>query len=152
MSRREADRARVLREVVQPQRLRLADQHPEDAAPARQVADLRAQVVVDAVGDELLQLDPVRVDHAERRVASAGQLGRRLHEPVEQRVERQLRGDGESRREQRTQPPFGDRERVHEAKPTPRAAAAGKPQPRSERPPMPPARRATRLGEKGGAR
>ena len=148
MSRREADRARILREVVQPQRPRLADQHPEDAAPARQVADLRAQVVVDAVGDELLQLDPVRVDHAERGIASAGQLGRGLHEPVEQRVERQLRGDGESRREQRTQPPFGDRERVHEAKPTPQAAPAGKPQPRSERPPMPPARRATRLGEK----
>ena len=33
---READRARVLGDLVQPQRLRVPDQHAEDAAPARQ--------------------------------------------------------------------------------------------------------------------
>ena len=36
MSGREADRTRILGQVVQPQRLRLADQHAEDAATARQ--------------------------------------------------------------------------------------------------------------------
>ena len=34
---------------------------------------------------------PARVDHAERGVARAGQLGGGLDEPLEQRVERQLR-------------------------------------------------------------
>ena len=82
MSGREADRTRILREIVQPQRLRLADQHAEDAPSARQRADLRAQVVVDPVGDELLELRAARVDHPERRVASTCQLGRRLHEPA----------------------------------------------------------------------
>ena len=37
----EPDRARVVGDVVQPQRLRVPDQHAEDAAPARQVADRR---------------------------------------------------------------------------------------------------------------
>ena len=82
MPGREADRSRVLREIVQPQRLRVADQHPEDAATPRQRADLGAQAVLDPVGDELLELRAARVDHPERRVAGTCQLGRRLHEPA----------------------------------------------------------------------
>src|SRR5581483_1557049 len=54
MARREADGARVLREVLEPQRLVLADQHAEDASPSRRVADRRARRLVDADGDELL--------------------------------------------------------------------------------------------------
>ena len=49
MVRREADRARVVAEVVQAQRVRVADQHAEDAAAAGQVADRRVRLVVDAV-------------------------------------------------------------------------------------------------------
>ena len=45
---READRARVVGDVVQAERARLADQHAEDAAPARQVADRRVRLLVDA--------------------------------------------------------------------------------------------------------
>jgi hypothetical protein len=82
MPGREPDRTRILGQVVQPQWFRLADQHPEDAATARQRANLRAQVVVDPVGDELLELRSARVDHAECRVASARQLSCRFHEPA----------------------------------------------------------------------
>ena len=45
---READRARVVGEVVQPQRARLADEDAEDPAAARQVADRRVRLGVDA--------------------------------------------------------------------------------------------------------
>ena len=113
MRRRKTDRARILGEVVQPQRLRVTDQHAEDAAAARQGADLGACVGVDAVRDELLEFRPARVDHPERRVAGARQLGRRLHEPVQQRIQRQLRTDDKAGGEQCAQPSLGHGERVH---------------------------------------
>ena len=40
---------------------------------------------------------PGLVDHAERRVARAGQLGRRLDDPLQQRVERELRAERDPR-------------------------------------------------------
>ena len=55
MARREADRARIVRDVVQPQRRRVADEDAEDAAPARQVADLAPRRLVDAGRDESLE-------------------------------------------------------------------------------------------------
>ena len=78
-----------------------------------------------------------RVDHAERRVARARQLGRRLDEPVQQCVERQLGADGEARFEQCAQPSFADGQRVHGAS-LRRRRDTGKPQPSSAPPPMPP--------------
>ena len=90
MARREPDRAWILAEVAQPQRLAVADQHAEDAAAARQVADRRLRLVVDADGDELLEPGPEPVDHAERAVARAGQLDRRLDQALQQRLEREL--------------------------------------------------------------
>ena len=72
---------------------RLADQHAEDAAAAREVADRGLRLGVDAGGQEALELRAARVDHAERRVARAGQLGGGLDDPLEQRVERELRGE-----------------------------------------------------------
>ena len=152
MPRWEPDRPRILGEVVQPQRRRVADQHPENPAAARHRADLGAGVGVDAVREELLQLRAARVDHAERRVARARQLGRRLHEPVQQGLERQLGADGEPGLEQRAQPSFADGQRVHGASLTLGEAGTEKPQPRSATPPMSPARGHTRLGGKGGAR
>ena len=83
MIRREADRARIVGEVVQAERLRFAEQHAEDAAALRQLADRRLHVRVDPVGDEALEPRPGWVDHAERRVARPGQLRRRLQQPLE---------------------------------------------------------------------
>ena len=83
MCGRKADRAQVVGEVVQPQRLRLLDQHSENSASPRQRADRLAHVAVDPVRHELLELGAARVDHAERGIASAGQLGRRLDEPLQ---------------------------------------------------------------------
>ena len=74
----------VLGDVVQAERPRVADEDAQDAAPARQVADRRMGLGVDAVRDEALELSAGRVDDAERRVAGAGQLGGRLEEPLEQ--------------------------------------------------------------------
>ncbi len=61
-------------DVCEAQRARLLDQQAEDASPARQVADRAPRLLVDAVGDEALQLVAVFVEHAERRVAGAGQV------------------------------------------------------------------------------
>jgi len=65
-------------DVGQPQRLRLADQLAEDAAPARQVADVPPALLVDADVDETFELAAFGVEHAERRVPRPGQLPRRL--------------------------------------------------------------------------
>ncbi len=71
---READRARIVREVVQSQRPGFADQDAEDAAPARKVTDRRVRLRVDPGGQEALERLPGPVDHPERRVPGAGQL------------------------------------------------------------------------------
>ena len=54
--RREADRARILVEVVEAQRLRLADEDAEDAAPAGRSPIAVARLLVDARRDEALEL------------------------------------------------------------------------------------------------
>ena len=93
MVRREADRARVAGEVVEAQRPRVLDQDTQDPAAARKVADRRPGRVVEPVGHEPLELAAGAVDHAERRVARAGQLGGDPDERLQDGVERQLRGD-----------------------------------------------------------
>ena len=50
----------------------------------------------DPEGDEALQLVAAAVDHAERRVARAGQLGGDPDQGLQDGVERQLRGDRDS--------------------------------------------------------
>jgi hypothetical protein len=76
---RKTDRARVLAEIVEPQRYGLVDQNAEDAAAARRIADRCPSLVVDARGEEPLEPRSGGVDHPERRVACARQLGGRLH-------------------------------------------------------------------------
>jgi hypothetical protein len=88
--RRKSGGAGVAREVVQPQRLRVADQHAENAAPARQLTDRCVRLGIDPRRQEPLERLPCLVDHAERGVASAGELGRRLDDPLQQRLEREL--------------------------------------------------------------
>ena len=87
---RKPDRARVVGDVVEPQRLRVADQDAEDAAPMRQIADRGVGVRIDPGRQEALERLPSPVDHAESCVASVGDLRGSLDDPLQQRVERKL--------------------------------------------------------------
>ena len=90
MVRWEADRARVVGDVVQPQRLRVPNQDAEDAAPVRRVTDRGMRVGIDPGRQEPLQRLARSVDHAESCVAGVGDLGGRLDDPLQQRIERKL--------------------------------------------------------------
>ena len=93
MVRWKADRARVVGDLVQPQRLGVCDQGAEDPAPARQLADLLRLHPVDSRVDEALEALATLVDHAKGRVPGAGQGGCRLGQLQQQRIERQLRAE-----------------------------------------------------------
>ena len=84
------DRAGIVRNVVEAERLCLVNQHAEDAAPTWQVADGREGLRVEPRRHEALELGAVRIDDPERRILRARQLGRRLRKPLEKRVERKL--------------------------------------------------------------
>ena len=75
-----------MRDVGEPQRPRVLDQHAEHAVPARQVADLAVRVLVDPDGQEALELLAALVEDADRRVARAGQLTGDLEQPFEHRL------------------------------------------------------------------
>ena len=53
MVSRKADRRNVVRDVIEPDGLRVVDQHAENAQPLRQVADLGVHLFIDAFIDEL---------------------------------------------------------------------------------------------------
>jgi len=63
----------VFADVGQPDRFGVGDEQAQHAAAARQVADLRVDRGVHAVGDEVGQVGAVGADHPERAVAGAGQ-------------------------------------------------------------------------------
>ena len=84
---REAIRADVGADVRQAQGLGLADQLAEHAVAAGKVSDLAPRVLVDADGQEPLQLGPSRVEHAERCVTGAGQLARHRQHALKDRLE-----------------------------------------------------------------
>ena len=90
MVRGEADRARILCEIVETQGLRILDQRAEDPAAARRIADGSLRLLVDAGDDELLERLPAGIDDAQGRIAGSGQLGGRLGDSLEDGVERQL--------------------------------------------------------------
>ena len=97
MVRGEADRARILRKVVEAQRLRVLDQRAEDPAATRKVADRGLRLRIDARDDELLERLAAGVDDAQRRIAGSGQLGGRLDDSLEDGVERQLGRERDTR-------------------------------------------------------
>ena len=98
---READRSRIARQVVEAQRPRVGDQHTEDPPAPGKVADRDPGGLVEAMGDEALELAARAVDYPEGRVACVGQLGGDPDERLEDRVERELRGDRDSRLDER---------------------------------------------------
>ena len=64
--------------VRQSQRARIADQLAQDAVAPRQVADHASGVFVDAARQEAREQLTAVIEHAERRVARAGQLATRF--------------------------------------------------------------------------
>jgi hypothetical protein len=88
---READRPRVLGDVVEAERLRVTDEHSQEPAPPWELADRRVRLGIDARREEPLEALSGAVDHAERGIARGRQLCCGRHDPLEQRVERELR-------------------------------------------------------------
>jgi hypothetical protein len=95
------------------QRLGIVGEDAENAAPARSVADPPRRLVVDARGDEPLQLAALGVQHTQRGVARAGQLKRCLEHARQQCVDVELGDDESPDLDQRAQSfcfePLGDR-------------------------------------------
>jgi hypothetical protein len=90
MAGREAVGARVLGDVVEPDRLGLRDQQPEDAVSTGQVPDGLVHLWSGAAGEELRQLAAPVVKHADGGVAGAGQFARCRQDAVEQRIQVEL--------------------------------------------------------------
>jgi hypothetical protein len=80
----------MVADVVQAQRTRVVDEHAEQAATARQVADGAMGVLVDAAGEEACELTAALVEDPERDVARPGEVGGGLQEPVEHGLEVQF--------------------------------------------------------------
>jgi hypothetical protein len=79
---------------VQTQRPGVVDQHPEDAAADRDVADRRPLLGGHPGGDELA--DPaVAAEHSQGPVAGAGQLRGQFDDALQRDRERQLRTERE---------------------------------------------------------
>ena len=78
MGGRKAVGLRVRAHIAQAKRARIVDQHAEDSAPARQVADRAVGLLVDAACQEALELLAPLVEHADRRVPRSGELLRDL--------------------------------------------------------------------------
>ena len=113
-------------EIVEAQRRGVLDQHPEDAAAARELADRRPVRLPDPEGDEALQLVAAPVDHAERRVARPRQLGGDPDQRLQDGVERQLRGDRDSGLDEPPPPLIAVHTAIQPCWPRSRIAAAGR--------------------------
>jgi len=94
--RREPDRAGIFAEIVQPQRLRVADQDAENPPAAWEISDRRMRLGVDAGRQEALQTRPRLVDHPQRRIPRSGQLHGGLDELLQERVQRERRAEGDA--------------------------------------------------------
>ena len=113
MRGREADRPRILGQVMQAERLRIVDERSEDPAPVRKGADRCVSLRVDAVRQKPLELRTGLVDDAQRGVPCARQLRRDFDESLQNGVERELGGDCDARLEQRTEPALAGRSCIH---------------------------------------
>ena len=80
----------MVADVLEPQRARILDQQAEDAAAAGRIADRAVRLGVDPGGDEALELLPAVVEHADGRVARAGDLAGDVEQPMQHRVDVEL--------------------------------------------------------------
>ena len=104
MIRRKPDRAWVLLEVVRAAAASLPDQHAEDPATAREIADCRVRLRVDARRQEALERVAGLVDDTQRRVAGAREIRGRLDDSLQHGIERELRAEGDPSLDQPAQP------------------------------------------------
>jgi hypothetical protein len=81
------NRTWVVSELVEAKARRVANEHPKDPAPARQVADRCVLGFVDAGRQEPFELAAGFVDDAQRGIARLGQGRGGLDQLLEQRVE-----------------------------------------------------------------
>ncbi len=116
MAGREADGARILVQVMEAERLRVSDQHAENAPAARQVADRRMCLGVDPRRQEPLEPRAAVVDDAECGVLRAGEGGSGLDESLQEHVERQLGGDRDGGYEQGAQAGLAGGDGLHSQK------------------------------------
>ena len=93
MSRGKAVGARVLADVAEAQRGRVANQLPQHAAAKGQIADSRPRLLVDPDVDEALQPAAVLIEDADRGVARAGQLAPDLDHFAQHSLEVKLGGE-----------------------------------------------------------
>ncbi len=108
---RESGRILVRRDVRKPQRVRILDQQPEQAASLGPVVDLRDLVGAEPDRDELDQLLPF-ADHAEGAVPGIHQLYGRLDDPAQHRLQVEPRADRDDRLEQSVHPVPGREHRL----------------------------------------
>ena len=116
MAGREAHRARILRQVPEAERHCVPDQDAEDALTVGLLADGRAQLGADPGGQKAFEPGAGGVDHAERRILRVRQLGRGLHDPLKDPLERQLGCDRHADLDERAEPALDRGGRVHTVK------------------------------------
>ena len=80
---------------------------------AGQLADRGVRLLVDPRRQEALELPAAAIDDTQGRIPGAGQLGGGRHEPLQERLERELRGDRHGRLEQRAQAAFAGSHGFH---------------------------------------
>src|SRR5947209_529920 len=86
MLSREAEALRMSSDLREAQRTRILDQHPQDAAAARQIADGTVRVRVDPDREKALELAALLVEHAERRVARSRDSHRLVDDAAQHRL------------------------------------------------------------------
>ena len=104
MPRGEAERPWMLAQISEPERARIIDQHAQDAAPPGERSDRPPRLPVDAQGHEALELVAVLVEDPQGGVARAGELPRRLEQPLEQGLDVELGHEPTARVQQATEP------------------------------------------------
>ena len=90
----------MVADVLEPQRARLLDQQPEDPPAAGEIADRPVRVGIDPGGDEALELLPAIVEHADGRVARAGDLASDVEQLLEHRLDVELGDEAATRIDQ----------------------------------------------------
>ncbi len=78
-------------DVRQAQQSRIVDQHSEHAATARKAPDRPLSGIVDAAGQEPLELATLRIEHADGRVPRPRQLAGNVEHTVQDGLDIVLR-------------------------------------------------------------
>jgi hypothetical protein len=100
--RREPDRTRIRRDIRDPDRLRITDQHTQQTVAGRGVTESCPLFLGDTDRDEVLDPASVRCEDAEGSVARVREVGREVDDTSEDRIERELGREHHPRLDQST--------------------------------------------------